>query len=447
MPLESAKTVASTRLLLACCLILAALVAGRPGPARAEGGPFGMGVYLVRVMGDYDLRDRVADLAAASGAGWTREEFNWAAIEPQRGVYDQDLLIAYDRMEDLARANGGKTLGLIAYNNPWSSVDQAPSTAEQFQDYADFVSFLVRRYQGRIQHWEIWNEPNNPRFWQPRRDPLQYTLLLKYAYQAAKAADPQAQVAGCAVVGDDVSFITDVLMAGGGDYLDAVSLHPYPQPKPLEWSQEAFNIKLLKDIMPQMGLNKPIWITETGYSTYSGSLGVSRQRQAQLLARAYLTALALGVEVTMWYDFRDDGTDAGQLEQNFGLVTHQDQGPGLENKPAYDAFRALTGQLSGASFQAAYLLDQDVLGLLFNRPDGSRTLAVWTVDEAGQALDSRVNINIQGRAVAAVDVYGRPREFSQDGGTLSIVISGAPVYISGGAAPAGYPETSLALRP
>jgi hypothetical protein len=149
------------------------------------------------------------------------------------------------------------------------------------------------RYQGRIQHWEIWNEPNNPRFWQPRRDPLQYTLLLKYAYQAAKAADPQAQVAGCAVVGDDVSFITDVLMAGGGDYLDIVSLHPYPQPKPLEWSQEAFNIQLLKDIMPQLGLNKPIWITETGYSTYSGALGVSPQRQAQLLARAYLTALAL----------------------------------------------------------------------------------------------------------------------------------------------------------
>ena len=57
------------------------------------------------------------------------------------------------------------------------------------QDYADFVSALATRYRGRIQIYQVWNEPNLAREWAGNPpSPQQYTQLLKIAYPAIKQA-------------------------------------------------------------------------------------------------------------------------------------------------------------------------------------------------------------------------------------------------------------------
>jgi len=65
--------------------------------------------------------------------------------------------------------------------------------------------------------------------------------------------------------------------------------------------------------------------------------GVDPDTEAQMLARAYLTYLAHGVEVFYWYEFRDGGTQVDYNEHNFGIVTHD-----LQPKPAYVAMQHLT---------------------------------------------------------------------------------------------------------
>jgi aryl-phospho-beta-D-glucosidase BglC (GH1 family) len=42
--------------------------------------------------------------------------------------------------------------------------------------------------------FEIWNEPNNASFWQPRPNPAAYTADLIAAYAAIKKASPSAFV-------------------------------------------------------------------------------------------------------------------------------------------------------------------------------------------------------------------------------------------------------------
>ena len=425
-------------------VLWACALAAQAGTALAEGGPFGMGVYLGRVMGDAQVMDRVAGLAQQAGAGWTREDFIWDNIEPARGQYDYALLEDYyDRMVDNARARGLKILGLIVYGNSWSSGDQAPYLSQHYQDFAGFVSFLVNRYRGRIQHWEIWNEPNNYRFWPPQANPTHYTELLKHAYQAAKATDPSVRVVGCATVGDDLAYVVEVLEQGGGAYMDAISLHPYPQ-GPLEWSQEAFNVLLLQELLPQLGATgKPIWFTEAGYSTYSGANGVTEQRQAQLIARTYLTAISLGVEVTMWYDFKEDGLDPANLEHHFGIVTSENASPALDPKPAYNAFANLTQNLAGGSLVETYHLGGDRVGVLMAGGPAPKVLAVWAAEDTSGPL----SIGIQGRVYRADDIWGNPHEYTQEGNTLSTQVSGSPIYLRGDFQVVGHAPVSLGKRP
>jgi len=52
-------------------------------------------LYLYRTLNDFNRMDTIVDLAAEAGIQWTREEFHWEWIEPERGVQDGDTLARY----------------------------------------------------------------------------------------------------------------------------------------------------------------------------------------------------------------------------------------------------------------------------------------------------------------------------------------------------------------
>ncbi len=65
------------------------------------GSPFGMGVYLGRFRGP-DM-DRVAGIARDAGVKWSREDFGWGRIEPQKGQYEWEF---HDNLVATAKRNG-----------------------------------------------------------------------------------------------------------------------------------------------------------------------------------------------------------------------------------------------------------------------------------------------------------------------------------------------------
>lgn len=83
---------------------------------------------------------------------------------------------------------------------------------------------------------------------------------------------------------------------------------------------------------------------EWGYSTSAkpepGGPYANVSTQAKYLPRMFLHNMAMGVNLTVWYDWHDDGTDPGNVENNFGIV-----GPAYSGnvslpytpKPAYAA--------------------------------------------------------------------------------------------------------------
>ena len=416
------------------------------GPARASDQvsrapavyPFALGAYLYRVMDQPELRGQLEDLTVDTGAGWTREEFHWAWIEPQRGTYDQDRLEQYDAMVDACLAKGLKIIGIIAYGNSWSSGDQAPSQDSHYQDYADFVRFLVERYRGRINHWQIWNEPNGDRFWLPQPSPENYCELLKQAYQAAKAVDPDVKILGCSTAGIDLEFIMDVFQAGCSRYLDIVAVQPYPNPDPFERSDYPLLLTGLEQLIKLWGADQPIWFTETGYATCSGGTScLDQDRQAQLLVRTYLSTLASGVEVVAWYDLRDDGLDPLDKEYNFGLVSNQEAASPLAPKPAYYAYQTMVSFLGSTTYQGRTDLSWDQKVLWFRDAENRKSVVTaWVADKDTPAAAREVSIPVQGEVEQVSDMFGDPHPYSLDSdesGRQVVVttISGSPIYIVG----------------
>ena len=419
----------------AIIIIALAVLSVHPGLSRAQerpAYPFGLGVYLHRVADDPALLIRVADLAAGTGAGWTREEFAWSLLEPAKGEYDQERLAQMDRVVEQASARGLAVLGLISGPSAWSG-GAAPASRAEYRQFAEFAAYLARRYQGRVSHWEIWNEPNTARFWAPEPDPAAYCALLKEVYPALKKAAPSARVvAGALSDPQDLVYLFTLMAHGATAYMDILSVHPYTAPDPLENSREETNLRLMGQLTAQFGEEKPVWITELGFPTCQGLKGVSEERQAQLLVRAHLAALAAGARVVQWYDFRDDGTDPADCEQSFGLITHQEAGEPLAPKPAYQAFGAMTALLGQSQFLRELNLGYDFRGVLFReRTTDQKTLALWLVDQTGEDRQVELSLGLRGSVGSVLDIFGQEAPFVHDGDVLSLTLSGSPLYVRG----------------
>jgi polysaccharide biosynthesis protein PslG len=283
------------------------------------------------------------------GAHWVRIEFRWNEAEPSsKGSYDPNIIARYDRAIDTARAAGAKVLVFVNGSPRWASGSRISMTKPQNPaDYADFIRFVAARYAGRVSAWEVWNEENTSRFWSTGPNPAEYVPLLKAAYPAVKSADPSALVVFGGVSQNDYSYIEGAYAAGAKGYFDVMAVHPYPGPNAPEevWysngriGEMAFSgFREVRSSMLARGDDKPIWLTEFGWSTTTTeSWGVTYAQQADYLTRAYrLLESYPYVAIASWYNLRNNhwDNDADTWETQLGLMRTD-----FTHKSSYAAFK------------------------------------------------------------------------------------------------------------
>ncbi len=410
-------------------VLLAVLTAMLPVPqthARSavpridKQSPFGIAGNLGNRVRSDEQRAMVA-LMREAGVEWAREEISWERVQLERGgAYrwdgDHAGMYNYDAAISLQREGGIQVLGLLAYNPAWFK-SKNPTLDEWIEDWGDYVYNVVARYgrdRKQIRHWEVWNEANLRRFGYEHG---LYTIdefvrILKVARAAIKAADPEATV----VLGglydiwgpiptpedyDSLDYLRMLHAAGGWHTFDILALHPYRPGPPeavlhrrgpdMSFTDELQTLDLL---MAEFG-SKPVWLTEIGWSSFSGVFGVTEADQAAYLQRMYVQALAHpSIEKVFWYDLRDD-TSAdvaydqpifdrfeeqfhyGLLRRNFPLhITDV-----ALRKPAYLAYRALTDVLDGMQLETTVASGDhpDMPGIYWYRfTDGARrTDIIW----------------------------------------------------------------------
>jgi hypothetical protein len=362
--------------------------------------------------------DREIDLLRAAGVRWIRASVNWAGLEPDRkGELNEWLVAEYDYAVRQARAAGLQVLMPIADGVPyWASADpgkhldgngeprwKVTYRPTRAADYGDIVRFVVEHFGALGVHaYQIWNEPNHPRFWPSGPRAAEYLPLLREGYRAAKEADPGATVLLGGLSKSDFYYLEDLYRLGGAAYFDAVAVQPYTfgvDPTASwdgvhEWedperiSINAFPaIKEVRASMVAFGdAGKDVWLTEFGYSTTTRDGGVSPLRQAAYLRKAYRYVERFPwVKALFWYAARNSPFygDADTYEGRFGLLT-----TGWRPKPSYSALRS------------------HALGLpeLVLRKSAQRRLTGWRRPAVRVVLRGRVE-----RAPAAAAVRAIPR--------------------------------------
>lgn len=194
------------------------------------------------------------------------------------------------------------------------SVCKKPEDAESWRQH---VRTLGRRYKGAIRVWEIWNEADVWIHWD--QTPEDLILLVQIAAQELKAIDPRNEIIGPNITGGGLRFLSQFLAAGGGAYLDGVSIHAYVGRVPeLSLAQ----LRNLRQLLRDTGLGEmPIWNTETAVSCNSlleNCKAMKPEDQSVLsgvdaLAQGLIGNAALGVKSFVYYTWEGSALEYGNL--------------------------------------------------------------------------------------------------------------------------------------
>jgi polysaccharide biosynthesis protein PslG len=302
--------------------------------------PVGVNTFLEQEV-DAELRRRTVEMVRDAGIGWMRQQFPWDNIEPvEKGRYIDrvigvDAWEKYDAIVNLSEEYGPRLIVRLDTSPPWARPgnDWPATPPENLEDYGDFVEAVARRYRGRIEHYQIWNEPNLTSEWGNRPvNAAEYVDLLRVAYTRIKRADPQAFVISAALAPtieesssamSDIKYLDEMYRLGAAPYFDILSVQAYglrsgPDDRRMDENDVNFSRpQLLREVMVRnRDARKPVWAAEVGWNAQPESVTkpaifgrVSEETQSRYTVRAFERAREewpwMGV-MAIWFFKRAD---------------------------------------------------------------------------------------------------------------------------------------------
>jgi polysaccharide biosynthesis protein PslG len=346
--------------------------------------------------------DTNLDRVVQAGFGVVRLDLEWGAVEEVKGQYNWS---EYDAIINRLKARNLRPLFILDFNNPLygeGSMDGI-DTPEEREGFKSFSVAAVNRYQQRMNPmWEIYNEPNRPTFWS---DPSaeEYVNLVKTVVPAMRQAQPNLFIMGPGLghapaadpdnpVKVDFGYLESTFALGILGYVDAVSIHPYPDGPP----ELVFNIyDDVRYLMKMYAAPKDVAIvsSEWGYST-AASYSNSETLQADFLTRMYLINLSqrvLSVGYKLEYGSPAPDADAYEL----GYSWFKSSG---EANLVYKQIQSMIGELKGLSFSQR--LPSVGTDYFLEFSNGTKTvIAAWTSENAHAATVYGKSVRLTGKPI------------------------------------------------
>lgn len=363
-------------------------------------------------------RDSAIDVPAITALG--KGTFvDWPYLEPRRGAFDWESLDKWVGYAELRKADFTYSFGGIP---EWAASDKrfcaasaqpdirrCQSSPIDLRDARDFAEALARRYRGRIQYYELWNEPE----YTFGMSPSEMALLSHAIYQSIRNEDPNAKIISVSLNGLHPEYADAYFSSGGVRDVDIVSIHSYPSlrdnnPEAIDrnYIGPAPLLSPLISILKKYGLDaKPLWVTETSWSDRKDDKNFD-QKMA-FVSRALLLDWSNGIDRVYWYAW--DHTWLGRLK---GTPTGQ----------AYsETERWMVGSIMNRPCQPQQY-DRYLWTCELINPRGHRSFVAWrTSGEAVLSLPREFN--------RSEDLSGRSQ--AVDGGNF--VVGEKPILISASA--------------
>ncbi len=401
---------------LAALMFVCTLPVRSPGAGSVPGlvVPDGFGVNIHFTGDPQDL-----DLIRDAGFRFVRMDLTWSGVERQEGIYDFEKA-GYDALTAGCKRRGIRIIYILDYSNRLYEQEQSVRTESGRKAFAAFAEAAARRYAGHGILWEIWNEPNLRQFWSPQPGIDDYGRLVEEVAPVIRQADPSGTVVAPATSGIPFDWLETGFKKGLLTWIDVLSVHPYRSQPPEAVAKDYERLrKLIGQYAPQ-GKQIPIISGEWGYSNINWNKApLSDEQQASYLVRMFLTNLQQGIPVSIWYDWKNDGTDPNEREHNFGTVGHD-----LKPEPAYIAARTFSSTLAGYAIKRQLDTGNEEDFVLLLAKGNQRALAMWTI-----ATNHEVVLPLEASAGVLVDIQGQKKDISWPTNQLRLTISGSPQYL------------------
>jgi polysaccharide biosynthesis protein PslG len=246
-------------------------------------------------------------------------------------------------------------------------------SASAGQDWQQFVHEFVARYKPGGSYWtdpslygsqhpgasplpieayQVFNEPNLPKYFPSSAPVSDYAKLLALASDAIHGVDPSAKVVLAGMPTLQSKFVAfpgwkflDQLyqVPGAKDDFDVAAAHPYAES--IDQLREA--IKRIRRVMSRHGDKlTPVWLTEFGYGSapFNHHLNFGIQGQAKMMSKSFNLLLRMReswhVGGVLWYDWRDppQGNPDCSFCSSAGVLN-----PDYSPKPSFLAWERFTG--------------------------------------------------------------------------------------------------------
>lgn len=323
------------RVALAISITAAVLITGQsafaaPTPAPTNSGKVVQGVNLtipwaiggLRIERDGSKKVFPGDwptMPVASMRIWDARTA-WLNIEPKQDQWDFSRL---DAFVEKAEAQGVKNILLTLGGTPkWAAAQLrrtdaawlgagSASPPKHWADWQEFISKVVHRYKGRIQSYEIWNEPNSLTYWSGSN--TQWAKLVAIASEEITKADPTAEVAigGFATSPAKTLNKIEPMFSALNDQQalaktkrTAISFHWYSTRAQLSAGVSRI-ASAVRGAAADAGLKDfPLWVTEMnvreGAKLNAGNVATAMQSVTN-------SASAANIQRTWWYAWTDLG--------------------------------------------------------------------------------------------------------------------------------------------
>lgn len=367
---------------------------------------------------DRDVFDpeKAYDKLASIGVKWVRIQSGWARTEKEKGVYDFGWI---DKVVDNLIQRGLKPWICLCYGNGIYGGDAANvfgavgcppiHTAEQKKAWENYVKETVSHYKGKVDTFEIWNEPDGKWCWKHGVNPTELGEFSRDTAIYIKEANPDAEVIGGVVCMRDLHYINEALKTGMGKVIDAISFHEYTAYEELVFERVASLSALGKLYNPDMKIVQG----ESGSQSKSVGAGAlhsgawTQRKQAKQLLRHTMADLMTECQFTSYFSCMDMiealngkvGDVASYLDYGyFGVLGAEfdENGRSTGEYTPKESYTALSNicslfsdEVESCSLPILFkpeeslrifdtdLKERDTINASFKKPNGSKAFVYW----------------------------------------------------------------------
>ena len=245
--------------------------------------------------------------------------------------------------------------GVSPQDHPPNPIFNGLNSEDEIQGFLNYTRFMVSRYKGKVQGWELWNEPNID-YWQPHEQSSEQLVakgkhygevLCRFA-DVVHAIDPASKVIFGGISSIDPLYVLPAI-AGCPSKVDVMTYHAYPGyggNHPPESADSLVGAGTFREaVLHAPGIRNNIEFWDSEWNVIPNWRSSNESVQARYVPRYFLQAKAQRVEGFLWEFI--PGTDGSEGDQ-FGLL-HGDTSSATTFQPregyrAFEVTSALFGQ-------------------------------------------------------------------------------------------------------